>query len=86
MQGNLLRTLEVVKEGEQGKLSDDSRCWWPPESLRPSRRPFSRPQRLKSYGFRQRAVIELKGMQQEIVSLAQAMPAEKYTWRPADNF
>ncbi|MGD0957371.1 MAG: DinB family protein [Candidatus Acidiferrales bacterium] len=38
-----------------------------------------------SYGFRQRAVIELKGVQQEIVSLAQAMPAEKYTWRPAEG-
>jgi uncharacterized damage-inducible protein DinB len=37
------------------------------------------------YGFRQRAVIELKGVQQEIVSLAQAMPAEKYTWRPAEG-
>ncbi len=39
----------------------------------------------ESYGFRQRAVIELKGVQQEIVSLAQAMPAEKYTWRPAEG-
>ncbi|MGA3294707.1 MAG: DinB family protein [Candidatus Acidiferrales bacterium] len=37
------------------------------------------------YGFRQRAVIELKGVQQEIVSLAQAMPQEKYTWRPAEG-
>jgi len=39
----------------------------------------------ESYGFRQRAVIELKGVRQEIVSLAQAMPAEKYTWRPAEG-
>lgn len=39
----------------------------------------------ESYGFRQRAVIELKGVQQEIVSRAQAMPAEKYTWRPAEG-
>jgi uncharacterized damage-inducible protein DinB len=38
-----------------------------------------------SYGFRQRAVIELKGVQEEIVSLAQAMPQEKYTWRPAEG-
>lgn len=37
------------------------------------------------YGFRERAVIELKGVQQEIVSLAQAMPQEKYTWRPAEG-
>jgi uncharacterized damage-inducible protein DinB len=38
-----------------------------------------------AYNFRMRAVIELKGVQQEIVSLAQAMPAEKYTWRPAEG-
>jgi uncharacterized damage-inducible protein DinB len=37
------------------------------------------------YGFRQRAVIELKGVQDEIISLAQAMPQEKYTWRPAEG-
>src|SRR5208282_2746084 len=39
----------------------------------------------ESYGFRQRAVVELKGVQQEIVNLAEAMPAEKYTWRPAEG-
>jgi uncharacterized damage-inducible protein DinB len=38
-----------------------------------------------SYGFRERAVVELKGVQKEIVALAQAMPQEKYTWRPADG-
>ncbi|HXQ25431.1 MAG TPA: DinB family protein [Candidatus Acidoferrales bacterium] len=38
-----------------------------------------------SYGFRQQAVNELKGVQREIVSLAQAMPQEKYTWRPAEG-
>ena len=37
------------------------------------------------YNFRQRALIELKNVQQEIVSLAQAVPAEKYTWRPAEG-
>src|SRR5208337_2164807 len=37
------------------------------------------------YAFRQRAVVELKEVQQEIVSLAQAMPPEKYTWRPAEG-
>jgi len=37
------------------------------------------------YDFKQRAVIELKNLQQELVSLAQAMPAEKYTWRPAEG-
>jgi len=38
-----------------------------------------------SYGFRQRAVIELQSAQKEIVALAQAMPQEKYTWRPAEG-
>jgi uncharacterized damage-inducible protein DinB len=38
-----------------------------------------------AYDFKQRALIELKNVQQEIVSLAQAVPAEKYTWRPADG-
>jgi uncharacterized damage-inducible protein DinB len=38
-----------------------------------------------AYDFKSRAVVELKGVQQEIVSLAQAMPQEKYTWRPADG-
>ena len=39
----------------------------------------------ESYGFRQEAVNELKAAQREIVSLAQAMPQEKYTWRPAEG-
>lgn len=38
-----------------------------------------------SYDFKQRAVIELKNVQQELVSLAEAMPAEKYTWRPSEG-
>ena len=38
-----------------------------------------------SYGFRQRAVVELKDVQKEIVALAQAMPQEKYTWRPMEG-
>ena len=37
------------------------------------------------YAFRQRAVMELKEVQQEIISLAEAMPPEKYTWRPAEG-
>jgi uncharacterized damage-inducible protein DinB len=39
----------------------------------------------KTYDFRSEAVVELKGVQQEIVGLAQAMPQEKYTWRPAEG-
>jgi uncharacterized damage-inducible protein DinB len=38
-----------------------------------------------TFGARQGAVAELKEAQQELVSLAQAMPADKYTWRPAEG-
>ena len=38
-----------------------------------------------SFNVRQAAVAELKEAQQELVSLAQAMPADKYTWRPAEG-
>ena len=38
-----------------------------------------------SYGFRQRAVVELQGVQKEVVALAQAMPQDKYSWRPAEG-
>ncbi len=37
------------------------------------------------YNVRQGAVAELKEAQNELVSLAQAMPADKYTWRPAEG-
>jgi uncharacterized damage-inducible protein DinB len=37
------------------------------------------------YNVRQGAVAELKEAQTEFVSLAQAMPADKYTWRPAEG-
>jgi uncharacterized damage-inducible protein DinB len=36
-----------------------------------------------SFNVRQGAVAELKEAQSELVSLARAMPADKYTWRPA---
>jgi uncharacterized damage-inducible protein DinB len=38
-----------------------------------------------SYNVRQGAVAELKEAQNELVSLAQAMPQEKYTWRPGEG-
>jgi uncharacterized damage-inducible protein DinB len=38
-----------------------------------------------SFNVRQAAVEELKEAQKEIVSLAQVMPQEKYTWRPAEG-
>jgi uncharacterized damage-inducible protein DinB len=43
------------------------------------------PPAAKTFDFRSQAVVELKGVQQEIVSLAQAMPQEKYTWRPEEG-
>jgi len=39
----------------------------------------------KCYAFRDRAVMELKEVQQEVVSLAEAMPQDKYSWRPAEG-
>jgi uncharacterized damage-inducible protein DinB len=39
----------------------------------------------KTFNFRSEAIVELKAAQDEIVSLAQAMPQEKYTWRPGDG-
>jgi len=39
----------------------------------------------KTFNFRSEAIVELKAARDEIVSLAQAMPQEKYTWRPADG-
>ncbi|HTW24777.1 MAG TPA: DinB family protein [Candidatus Baltobacteraceae bacterium] len=39
----------------------------------------------KTFNFRSEAIVELKAAQNEIISLAQAMPQEKYTWRPADG-
>lgn len=39
----------------------------------------------KAFDFRSEAIVELKAAQDEIVSLAQAMPQEKYTWRPEEG-
>jgi uncharacterized damage-inducible protein DinB len=38
-----------------------------------------------SYDLKARALVELQELQKQIVDLAQAVPAEKYTWRPADG-
>jgi uncharacterized damage-inducible protein DinB len=40
------------------------------------------PESPKCYAFPERAAMELKEVQQEVVSLAEAMPQDKYTWRP----
>jgi uncharacterized damage-inducible protein DinB len=37
------------------------------------------------FDFRSEAIVELKAAQDELVSLAQAMPQEKYTWRPEEG-
>ena len=39
----------------------------------------------KAFDFRSEAVVELKAAQDELVSLAQAMPQDKYTWRPEEG-
>jgi uncharacterized damage-inducible protein DinB len=38
-----------------------------------------------TFDFRATAIAQLKEARQEIVSLAEAMPPEKYTWRPAEG-
>jgi uncharacterized damage-inducible protein DinB len=38
-----------------------------------------------SYDMKAQAVYDLQGLQKKFVALAGAMPAEKYTWRPADG-
>lgn len=43
------------------------------------------PSGAKTFDFRSEAVAELKAAQDELVSLAQAMPQEKYTWRPEEG-
>jgi len=43
------------------------------------------PAAAKAFDFRAEAVAELKAAQDELVSLAQAMPQEKYTWRPEEG-
>ena len=43
------------------------------------------PSAAKTFDFRSEAVAELKAAQDELVSLAQAMPQEKYTWRPEEG-
>ena len=51
-------------------------------------RSFGRPAQAAasaSFNVRQAAVAELQEAQQELVSLAQATPADKYTWRPAEG-
>ena len=38
-----------------------------------------------SYDMKPQAILDLQQMQEKYVGLAQAIPAEKYTWRPADG-
>ena len=43
------------------------------------------PSAAKAFDFRSEAIVELKAAQDELVSLAQAMPQDKYTWRPEEG-
>jgi len=36
-----------------------------------------------SYDMKPQAILDLQGLQKKFVGLAEAMPAEKFTWRPA---
>jgi len=38
-----------------------------------------------SYDMKPQAILDLQQLQEKYVGLAQAIPAEKYTWRPADG-
>ena len=38
-----------------------------------------------SYDMKPQAILDLQQMQEKYLGLAQAIPAEKYTWRPADG-
>jgi uncharacterized damage-inducible protein DinB len=38
-----------------------------------------------SYDMKPQAILDLQQMQEKYVGLAQAIPAEKYTWRPSDG-
>src|SRR6516162_1080822 len=38
-----------------------------------------------SYDMKPQAILDLQQLQEKYVGLAQAIPPEKYTWRPADG-
>jgi uncharacterized damage-inducible protein DinB len=38
-----------------------------------------------SYDMKPQAILDLQQLQEKYVGLAQAIPAEKYTWRPSDG-
>ncbi|MGA8144585.1 MAG: DinB family protein [Candidatus Acidiferrales bacterium] len=46
---------------------------------------MSKPPVTYGYDLRPQILLDLDQMQQKFVSLAEAIPADKYTWRPADG-
>jgi len=47
--------------------------------------PMSKPPVTYGYDLRPQVLVDLDQMQQRFVALAEAIPADKYTWRPADG-
>jgi uncharacterized damage-inducible protein DinB len=51
----------------------------------PPQIPMSKPPVTYGYDLRPQVLLDLDGVQQKFVALAEAIPADKYTWRPADG-
>jgi len=47
--------------------------------------PMSKPPVTYGYDLRPQVLVDLDQVQQRFIALAQAIPADKYTWRPADG-
>jgi uncharacterized damage-inducible protein DinB len=53
------------------------------QAAAPPNIPMSKPPVTYGYDLRPEMLLDLDQMQQKFVSLAEAIPADKYTWRPA---
>jgi uncharacterized damage-inducible protein DinB len=47
--------------------------------------PMSKPPVTYGYDLRPQVLLDLDQVQQKFIALAEAIPADKYTWRPADG-
>lgn len=68
----------VVKAGAPPSARKQAQGAAAPGSEAPDKTP-------PSYDMKPQAVLDLQQLQEKYVGLAQAIPAEKYTWRPADG-
>jgi uncharacterized damage-inducible protein DinB len=55
------------------------------QNAAPPQIPMSKPPVTYGYDLRPQVLLDLDQLQQKFVSLAEAIPADKYTWRPADG-